>query len=245
MVSMIWPSVNASPCQRKCDSRSIGALVTREPTMNRSPASSSCVEVGRREHPGVGDDDHVGQVVAGLELPRRSGRSSRSRPCCPRSSRSRGGTRAGRRAARPRSAGRRGVPWRTRPCAGRLPSRPRSRAWSRRRAQRHIAGAHGVGEARGRDLCRGSGRAWRGPGCVSSSRSSPDGAQVGQDPAGVEQRGRLHDPSDHQVPEDCVCRRRRSRARCTPPPGRRRATATRSQAPCPARRVESAPPRPS
>ena len=40
MVSMTWPSMNASPCQRKWDSRSFGALVTREPTMNRSPASS-------------------------------------------------------------------------------------------------------------------------------------------------------------------------------------------------------------
>jgi hypothetical protein len=39
-VSMTCPSVNASPCQRKCDSRSTGALVTREPTMNPSPASS-------------------------------------------------------------------------------------------------------------------------------------------------------------------------------------------------------------
>jgi hypothetical protein len=38
---MTCPSVNASPCQRKCEARSIGALVTREPTMNRSPASSS------------------------------------------------------------------------------------------------------------------------------------------------------------------------------------------------------------
>jgi hypothetical protein len=41
MVSMIWPSVKASPCQRKWDSRSLGALVTREPTMNRRSASSS------------------------------------------------------------------------------------------------------------------------------------------------------------------------------------------------------------
>lgn len=40
MVSMICPSVNAVPCQRKWDSRSLGALVTREPTMNRNPASS-------------------------------------------------------------------------------------------------------------------------------------------------------------------------------------------------------------
>ena len=39
-VSMTCPSVNASPCQRKCDSRSTGALVTREPTMNPRPSSS-------------------------------------------------------------------------------------------------------------------------------------------------------------------------------------------------------------
>jgi hypothetical protein len=39
-VSMTCPSLNASPCQRKCGSRSTGALVTREPTMNPGPASS-------------------------------------------------------------------------------------------------------------------------------------------------------------------------------------------------------------
>lgn len=32
MVSMIWPSVKASPCQRKWDSRSLGALVARDPS---------------------------------------------------------------------------------------------------------------------------------------------------------------------------------------------------------------------
>ena len=37
---MTCPSANASPCQRKCDSRSTEALVTRELTMNPSPASS-------------------------------------------------------------------------------------------------------------------------------------------------------------------------------------------------------------
>lgn len=42
MVSMICASVKASPCQRKWLARSIGALVVREPTMNRRPASSSC-----------------------------------------------------------------------------------------------------------------------------------------------------------------------------------------------------------
>ena len=41
IVSMTCPSVNASPCQRKWEARSTGALVTREPTMNRRPASSN------------------------------------------------------------------------------------------------------------------------------------------------------------------------------------------------------------
>src|SRR4029077_16644619 len=39
-VSMICPSVKASPFQWKWDSRSFGALVMREPTMNDSPAPS-------------------------------------------------------------------------------------------------------------------------------------------------------------------------------------------------------------
>lgn len=39
MVSMSFPSVNASPCHRKCDAGSAGALVTRDTTMNRRPAS--------------------------------------------------------------------------------------------------------------------------------------------------------------------------------------------------------------
>jgi hypothetical protein len=38
---MTCPSVNASPCQRKCEARSSGALVTLDPTMNRRPAASS------------------------------------------------------------------------------------------------------------------------------------------------------------------------------------------------------------
>ena len=38
---MTCPSVNASPCQRKWEARSIGALVRRDPTMNRRWASSS------------------------------------------------------------------------------------------------------------------------------------------------------------------------------------------------------------
>ena len=40
MVSMTCPSVKASPCQWKCEAKSAGALVTREPTMNRKPAAS-------------------------------------------------------------------------------------------------------------------------------------------------------------------------------------------------------------
>ena len=35
--------------------------------MNDSPASSRAPEVGRREHAGVGDHDHVGDAVALLE----------------------------------------------------------------------------------------------------------------------------------------------------------------------------------
>jgi len=45
MVSMTCPSLKASPYQRKWDARSFGALVTREPTMNRSPASCSCLRL--------------------------------------------------------------------------------------------------------------------------------------------------------------------------------------------------------
>src|SRR4051794_37623944 len=45
IVSMICPSLNASPCQRKWDSKSTGALVTREPTMNRRSASSSSLRL--------------------------------------------------------------------------------------------------------------------------------------------------------------------------------------------------------
>ena len=41
MVSMTCPSTKAVPCQRKWDSRSFGAFVTRDPTMNCRPASSS------------------------------------------------------------------------------------------------------------------------------------------------------------------------------------------------------------
>ncbi len=39
-MSMTWPSLNASPCQPKWDSRSLGAFTDRDPTMNLSPASS-------------------------------------------------------------------------------------------------------------------------------------------------------------------------------------------------------------
>jgi hypothetical protein len=40
-VSISCPALNASPCQRKCEARSFGAFVIREPTMNRRFASSS------------------------------------------------------------------------------------------------------------------------------------------------------------------------------------------------------------
>ena len=46
-VSMTCPSLNASPCQRKCDSRSTGALVTREPTMNPEPCLVQVGQVAR------------------------------------------------------------------------------------------------------------------------------------------------------------------------------------------------------
>ena len=73
MVSMICPSVNASPCQRKWEARSMGAFVVREPTMNLRSASCSAREVGRRQHARVGDHDHVGDAVTGLRTARRSG----------------------------------------------------------------------------------------------------------------------------------------------------------------------------
>ena len=38
-------------------------------------------------------------------------------------------------------------------------------------------------------------------------------AQVGQHPAGVQQRGRFHDPGDHQVPEHLIADRVEARAR--------------------------------
>ena len=63
---MICPSEKACPCQRKWEARSIGALVIREPTMNRRCAASSSARFVA-EHPGVGDHDHVGQIVALLE----------------------------------------------------------------------------------------------------------------------------------------------------------------------------------
>jgi len=50
-VSMTCPSLNASPCQRKCDSRSTGALVTRDPTMNPSPASSRSARLAAESMP--------------------------------------------------------------------------------------------------------------------------------------------------------------------------------------------------
>ena len=68
-VSMTCPSVNASPCQRKCDSRSTGALVTREPTMNPRPGVVQVGQIRGREHAGVGDHDHGLDPVPGLELP--------------------------------------------------------------------------------------------------------------------------------------------------------------------------------
>jgi hypothetical protein len=70
--------------------------------------------------------------------------------------------------------------------------------------QRHIAGVQGVGEARGRDLVAILG------GLDASHRAFHRGvtrrrlAQVGQDPASVEQGGRLGDPGDDQVAERLI-----------------------------------------
>jgi len=51
MVSMICPSLNASPCQRKWEARSMGALVVREPTMNPRSASYSAVRLAADNMP--------------------------------------------------------------------------------------------------------------------------------------------------------------------------------------------------
>src|SRR5215470_14590906 len=50
-VSMTCPSLKWSPCQRKCDSRSIGALVSRDPTMNLQPAVSSAARFAAESIP--------------------------------------------------------------------------------------------------------------------------------------------------------------------------------------------------
>ena len=65
---MTCPSPNTSPCQRKCDSRSIGALVTRDPTMNLQPAVVEAARFAAESMPGVGDDDQVLDAVPGPEL---------------------------------------------------------------------------------------------------------------------------------------------------------------------------------
>ncbi len=68
-VPVTCPSLNASPCQRKCDSRSTGALVSLDPTMNPSPALVQVGQVRGRQHARVGDHDHGLDPVPGLELP--------------------------------------------------------------------------------------------------------------------------------------------------------------------------------
>jgi len=65
---MICPSPKASPCQRKWDSRSIGALVWREPTMKAKPGLVELARVARGQHAGVGDHDQVLELVTLLEL---------------------------------------------------------------------------------------------------------------------------------------------------------------------------------
>lgn len=68
-VSVICLSVKTSPFQLKWDSRSPGAFVIREPTMNDSSCSSRGGEVALRQHPCIGGHHHrcAGQVVADQE----------------------------------------------------------------------------------------------------------------------------------------------------------------------------------
>ena len=68
MVSMTCPSVNASPCQRKWDSRSLGRLGDPGPDDEPQPGLIELAQVRRGQHPCVGDHDHVGDAVAVLEL---------------------------------------------------------------------------------------------------------------------------------------------------------------------------------
>ena len=64
---MTWPSVKASPAQRKWASRSPGARVVRAPTMNRNRASSRVVRLAAESMPAPVDDDEVLDAVGGLE----------------------------------------------------------------------------------------------------------------------------------------------------------------------------------
>src|SRR3981189_655462 len=68
-VSMICPSLKTSPFQWKWDSRSLGALVMREPTMNDNPRPIHLFEIVGRENARVGGDDHrrLLDIVAGAE----------------------------------------------------------------------------------------------------------------------------------------------------------------------------------
>lgn len=91
-VSMTCPSVNASPCQRKWEARSMGALVTREPTMNLKPASSSSVRLDADSIPASATTTTWARCPAGRSA-RRFGQSpGRETP-----HRQRRGTRAGHR----------------------------------------------------------------------------------------------------------------------------------------------------
>jgi len=70
--------------------------------------------------------------------------------------------------------------------------------------QGHIPAGAGVREAQVRDLVAVLPRRSPTQGVFHCRVAGRDPAQVPQDPAGVQQRGRLHDPGDHQVREHLV-----------------------------------------
>jgi hypothetical protein len=63
MVSMTCPSVKASPCQRKCEARSSGAFGELRADDEPQVRLVQLGQVRPREHPGVGDHDHLGHLV--------------------------------------------------------------------------------------------------------------------------------------------------------------------------------------
>ena len=203
IVSMTCLSVNASPCQRECDARSAGALVTREPTMKRNPPYPRLLRF-EPEHPGVGDEttsdrpwrdwkpSMIGRIVSVSALLPSKQPISR-------------GTRAGRRGARRRSGGRRVVPWSSRPCV----ARPRLGLEVQRghlvQAQRDVAPAGGdVGEAGRRDLVpvpTGAGPLQR---AANGGQRGVLHTEFVQDAQRVDRGRRLNDPRQDQQGERAV-----------------------------------------